>query len=137
LRQAVRIDPKFAVAHYNLGIALDAGGRTDQAIDHLRQAVRINPRFAAAHNNLGVVLCKKGRPEQAIDHLRQAIRINPRSASVHMSLGGALYAAARDAVLAAARKGPQKGQLGEPERAARRRKRWPGCGPAWSSRPGC
>jgi tetratricopeptide (TPR) repeat protein len=39
LREALRQDPTLAEAHYNLGIALRAEGRTDEAIAELHEAL--------------------------------------------------------------------------------------------------
>jgi serine/threonine-protein kinase len=78
--EAIRLDPQFALAHYNLGNALRAkagqeaaAGRAkqartlrEQAIQAYRTAVRLNPRNAGAHLNLGNHLRDLGRPEEAI-----------------------------------------------------------------------
>lgn len=89
-RKAVHLDPQSAPAHTDLGNALKAAGRLDQAIPHLRQAIRIDPASAAAHTNLGNALHEQGRPEEAIDHFRQAVCLNPRLAAAHHNLGYAL-----------------------------------------------
>ena len=54
------------MAHYNLGFALAAEGRIDEAIEHYRKALEIKPDYAEAHNNLG---CRLGeaRPDRRGD----------------------------------------------------------------------
>ena len=60
------------LAHNNLGEALDAKGRTDEAIEHYEEAIRLDPKVAAlAHNNLGMALRAKGRTDEAIEHSRK------------------------------------------------------------------
>ena len=120
-RQALRMAPESAGAHINLGAALAGKGRLDEAIGHFQQALRIDPKSTAAHVNLASVLRAKGRLEEAIDHYQQAVRIDPKSAVARYWLSISLYAAASDAVRAAAGQGSEKERLGEPERAAKRR----------------
>ena len=50
--EALRIDPGYAEAHNNMGVALARTGRIEDAVVHFREAVRIRPDFVAAHNNL-------------------------------------------------------------------------------------
>ena len=53
--EAVRLHPDFAEGHNNLGNALAALGRTDEAIGHYRAALEINPSYAEARSNLEAV----------------------------------------------------------------------------------
>src|SRR5262249_35005063 len=80
--QALRINPKLAMAHYNLGIALRANGRLDEAIGHYEQALRINPKFAeyaTAHGALGQALLELGCFTNARDATRRCLDLLPRS----------------------------------------------------------
>ena len=43
-------------AHNNLGIALVAEGKNEEAISHYKMAIKLNPDYALAHNNLGNAL---------------------------------------------------------------------------------
>jgi protein O-GlcNAc transferase len=47
-RTAIRIDPRLADAHYNLGCLLSGHGRTDEAIASHRAALAAEPGFAKA-----------------------------------------------------------------------------------------
>jgi len=48
--------PGFSVAHNNLGIALVAEGKIEEAISHYKMAIKLNPDLADAHYNLGIAL---------------------------------------------------------------------------------
>ena len=50
-----------AVTETNLGAALQAEGRLDEAIDHYRRAIALAPDYAPAYNNLATALRAKGR----------------------------------------------------------------------------
>ncbi|HHE40940.1 MAG TPA: tetratricopeptide repeat protein [Candidatus Cloacimonetes bacterium] len=64
-REAIRINPDDAAAHYNLGSALQNLERYDEAEEEYREAIRINPDLAEAHANLSILLLKAKRPEDA------------------------------------------------------------------------
>jgi tetratricopeptide (TPR) repeat protein len=55
-RRASRQDPRFALAYYRLGLALQEDGQPDAAAEALRTAVRINPRFVPGRLGLATAL---------------------------------------------------------------------------------
>ena len=54
LKQAIRIDPDYAKAYYNLGTAYNKSGKYEESIEAYKQAIRINPDDKDAHYNLGL-----------------------------------------------------------------------------------
>jgi len=86
-KQAIRIEPDYAVAHYNLGVTYGSLGRYQDAIESYKQAIRIKPDFAEAHCNLGVAYGILGRYEDAVEAFKQVIRINPDLVEAHYLLG--------------------------------------------------
>ncbi len=89
-RKAVAIQPDFAEAHNNLGIALRLLGRLDEAQETLRTALMLRPDYAEAHSNLGNVLTAAGRFQEAVQSYRQAIALRPDYADACSNLGNAL-----------------------------------------------
>lgn len=89
-RQAIQLDPDFAVAYSNLAQALNDQGKIDEAIAACRQAIQLDPNFATAHNNLGFAFYKQGELDKAIAAYRQAIQLDPNLATAHSNLGVAL-----------------------------------------------
>jgi tetratricopeptide (TPR) repeat protein len=89
-QQALALDPKYALAHYNLGLALEGKDRLDDAIAQYKKALDIDPKYATAHNNLGVALAIKGRLNDAIAKFKQAVALDPKFAEAHINLGNAL-----------------------------------------------
>ncbi len=81
-----------SIIRNNLGIALAAQGKTDQAITLYDEALRLNPDYAGAHNNLGIALAAQGKLDQAITHYEEALRLKPGYADAHNNLGLALDA---------------------------------------------
>jgi hypothetical protein len=84
--EALRLNPKDANAHYNLGVAFFRQGNFGKAIYHLSEAIKANPHYAEAHNNLGVALAQQGDLDSAIMHFSKAIRIKPDFQEAHKNL---------------------------------------------------
>jgi len=89
-REALRLNPDYALAHYNLGLALRYKGDLDGAIAEFRNATRLQPDYAPAHYGLGLALRYKGDLDGAIAEFRTAIRLQRDYAPAHHGLGGAL-----------------------------------------------
>ena len=91
LTAALAVRRGSATAHTNLGIALHAQGRMDEAIAEHRAAIRLQPDDAAAHINLGAILCDVVRDyDGAIAEFRTAIRLLPDDVTAHYNLGTAM-----------------------------------------------
>jgi predicted ribosomally synthesized peptide with SipW-like signal peptide len=73
----------------NLGGALLAKGKLDEAIGCDRKAIELNSKSAMAHNNLGFALKRAGRIDEAIDCWRHAIELDPKLAVSYASLADA------------------------------------------------
>jgi tetratricopeptide (TPR) repeat protein len=88
---ALQINPGYAEAQNNLGIALSSiPGRLPETISAYEAAVRIKPDYVEAHYNLGLVLCKAGRIPEAIAQYKEALRLKPDYAEAHKNLGSVL-----------------------------------------------
>jgi tetratricopeptide (TPR) repeat protein len=83
----VELNPDSAEAHTNLGAALNAQGRVNEAIACWRRALELNPNCAGAHNNLGNTFKDQGMLTEAMDCFRRALAIDPNLASAQLGLG--------------------------------------------------
>jgi len=82
-RKAIEIDPKYAPAHSNLGLALVRKGQVDEAIACYKKAIELDPKYAAPHLNLGAVLERQGKLDEAITEFRTASRLQPNLATAN------------------------------------------------------
>jgi tetratricopeptide (TPR) repeat protein len=90
------IDPKSNVDVYsNLGLALMAGGRVDEAIERFRRAALLDPASATAQFNLGHALSTQGDFEEAATHLARAAQADSASAPARYELGNVYLAQRR------------------------------------------
>ena len=91
-REAVRLNPNFDVARFDLGTLLANEGRYDEAIPHLREAVRLEPRSLDSNLSLGMALLFDGQPEEAASWLRAAAERWPQEPRIQHFLQQALAA---------------------------------------------
>lgn len=79
LRAALRADPNFAPAHYNLACLLGEQGQLTAARPHAEQAARLAPDDWKNHFVLGEIHAGLGNREQALGSLHTALRLAQRS----------------------------------------------------------
>jgi len=75
-----------AVTESNLGLALYADHRVDEAIWHFRRAIAIDPDYAAPYDNLATALRDQKRIAEAIAACRQALALQPRMTAARYTL---------------------------------------------------
>lgn len=71
------LEPGFAEAHFQLGLALAALDRPDEAVRAFRQTLRLNPYHFAAAAALGHSQVALNNLQAALQAYRQAVRIHP------------------------------------------------------------
>jgi tetratricopeptide (TPR) repeat protein len=84
--EALRINPDYVKAHYNMGVALMKQERFEEAASHFSAAVGINPDYFNAQYNLGVALVLQGNRKGAEYHFSEALRIDPGSSMARSAL---------------------------------------------------
>lgn len=89
---ALAVTRDNALANNNLGTALAAAGRRDEALAYYQEAVRLEPGRAQYQNNLATALARAGQQDAAIAHYEAAIRIEPQFAEPYNNLGAVLLA---------------------------------------------
>jgi len=92
---AIRFDPKYAIAYNNRGVAYGATGDNDHAIADYTEAIRLNPKVASPYANRGRAYRAKGENDHAIADYTKAISLDPKLAVAYNNRGLA-YAAKGD-----------------------------------------
>jgi Flp pilus assembly protein TadD len=90
-REALRINPTYANARYNLASLLTRQERLAEAVKHLRAAIRSDPTWSTPHTDLGAILARQGNLREAASHLGTALEIDPNDHLAHDYLGVILF----------------------------------------------
>lgn len=100
-RRHLEFEPQSVNGVFQLGSALLAQNRFEEAAGVFRQATQLKADFGPAFYNLGFALARSGRTRDAIAPFREAIRHNPERvdsyvllADLHVQLGEMAEAAA-------------------------------------------
>ncbi len=91
LSKALKLNPRFAAAHCNLGNTYLALGRTAEAVKHYQLAINNNPNFADARLNLGVAYFKARDLQAARKAFADMATHHPADVRAHKNLGLSLF----------------------------------------------
>ena len=90
LRRSLKIQPKSAESHFELGLALFQQERIVEAADSFRRAIELRPEDAPAHYDLGLCLERLDQRPAAIESFRTAVRYQSDLADAQKRLGANL-----------------------------------------------
>lgn len=79
LREALRLDPNLAPAHFQLGNLLEDSGRTKEAISQFQTATRLDPSYAEPHYALARIYRKLGDVAASKREVKAYLRIQSDS----------------------------------------------------------
>jgi tetratricopeptide (TPR) repeat protein len=79
LREALKYDPRFALAHYHLGRVLENEGKDDAAIDEYKAAAALDAKLAEPLYSLGRLYGRHGRAAEAESALAEYKRRKAQS----------------------------------------------------------
>ncbi|MEW6127369.1 MAG: tetratricopeptide repeat protein [Acidobacteriota bacterium] len=85
-------DPRYDEAQFYIGVAQNALGLTDAAIEGQQKLAAALPLYEV-YNNIGVLLIKQKQIAEALQHLKPAVDVAPRDTDALFNLGYAYYLA--------------------------------------------
>lgn len=88
--RALRVTKNNYLAHNNMGLALFAEGRIEEAIAHYNEALSIMPIMpdhVLVYNNRGIAYSRLGSYQKALDDLNKAISMKPDYADAYSNRG--------------------------------------------------
>ena len=90
LRTAMSLRIDDPSMHSNLGVALRALGRLDEAVAAYQSALRLKPDYADVYHNLGNLLTEQSRLEEAVVAYSRAVNLKADYYEAYNNLGNAL-----------------------------------------------
>jgi tetratricopeptide (TPR) repeat protein len=85
--EAIRLEPDYALAFYDRGVARDEKGDLEGALQDYGEAIRLKPGYADALNNRGTARYAKGDLKGALQDYNEAIRLRPDFAEAFANRG--------------------------------------------------
>jgi tetratricopeptide (TPR) repeat protein len=92
LRRMARLLPQSPDAWNDLGLALDAAKRDDEAIEAYQQATRLSPESVLSMNSLAELYARQGHLEAAAREFQEVLRQKTYWGPAHLGLGKVLEA---------------------------------------------
>ena len=78
-KRAVQANFNYALAHYNMGLALEKSDRLKEAVESYKSAVAVSPAYLDAYFNLGMALAKSKDKSGAQKAFEKVIELAPSS----------------------------------------------------------
>jgi tetratricopeptide (TPR) repeat protein len=85
--EAIRLDPKNAIAFFNRGVAYAKKDDFDRAITDYNEAIQLDPKNPRAFFSRGFAYAKKGDLDRAIADYSEVIRLDPKNAIAFANRG--------------------------------------------------
>lgn len=86
-RQAIALDPTFAPAHLDLGLALLKQGKLLDAIASIKKSLQLDPASPGAHLFLGIAEYQSHHEDDAVSDLNLALKEDPSNVQTLTWLG--------------------------------------------------
>ena len=86
-KRAIREDPKFWEAYYNLGIVYYNTNRYNQALDQFNQVIEALPNFDKPYYGRGLIYEQQNRLDEAIADFKKVTEFNPNDYKPFYYLG--------------------------------------------------
>jgi len=86
-RRALKVNGRFATAHYNMGVIYGARGDLTRARQAYELALAISPAYPEALNNLANLMRQTGDWPKAIALYQKALKVRPNNLSALINLG--------------------------------------------------
>ena len=87
---AISITPSDPDVLYNLGVALRASGKPNDAVTYFKKAIKIKPDYLEAFASIAGVMTDQGNLDMALQYYLSALEIDPINHKVLFNMGNSL-----------------------------------------------
>ena len=85
--EAIKADPSYSTAYYELGYTLFSTGKEKEAIPYMEKALKLDPKLTGAYDILGSIYDDDKQFDKATDYYKQGIKVNPTYQMLYYNLG--------------------------------------------------
>lgn len=86
-KEAVRLNPKYVEAYYDLGLAYKTRGKDEQALASFKKAIEIKPDSTDAYMQSGDIYYKKKDYTNALLEYKRIVEIEPKKITAYTAIG--------------------------------------------------
>ncbi len=91
LKQAIALNPNYAIAHNWYGLYLNWIGHLDQAMAEYARGQQLDPASSLYGSNMGGILCQLGQYDLGIAQLKESLQLDQGYGMAHFLLAGLCY----------------------------------------------
>ena len=91
INKAIELDPKYAEAYNNRGVAYSKLKIFEKARMSYNRAIELNPEYEEAYNNRGIISYKSKRFTEAMKDFNRAIELNLNNARAYYNRGNVYF----------------------------------------------
>ncbi len=89
-RQAIKKDPEFWEAYYNLGIVYFNAGKYSKALEQFDRVIKALPNFSKPYYGRGLIYIKQGNYQSALKDFERVRELNPNDYQAYYYIGRVL-----------------------------------------------
>jgi tetratricopeptide (TPR) repeat protein len=86
-RQALKLNPDRAEAHFNLALVMLDTERTEEALSELKETIELRPNMVLAWYYLGLAYSELEQREDAVRAFRRALQFDPTHSRSYLAIG--------------------------------------------------
>jgi len=89
--KVIASNPNYPGAHFDLGLALSAQMKFDDALAEFHKEEKISPNETKTYRAAAAIAIMRGRKDDAISEMRKLLEVDPKNQDAALNLGGLLY----------------------------------------------
>ncbi|MEO3405803.1 tetratricopeptide repeat protein [Mucilaginibacter sp. CAU 1740] len=90
-KEAIKLNPEYANAYYEIGYTLFSSGKEKDAIPYLEKVLVLNPNAGGAYDMLGSIYDDDKQTAKAIEYYRKGIKLDPEYQRLYFNIAITLY----------------------------------------------
>jgi superkiller protein 3 len=90
-KQAIKLQPKYSQAYFNLGTFYQSQDKNAQALEYYNKAAALGPASTDTYMNIGYIYAEEGQYKKAAVYLQKVLALDANNADAYYGLGMAYF----------------------------------------------